>query len=145
MNFQPFPRQPDERRRRFRPLFLGNLLDDGLNRSLYQHAQYRIGIRTDRACHADRLGQDMHRVGSARGNALNPADECFDSGKRSVWHSDSIAHRMAVRQEYRASYCQSVTTSKIPDNLEVGVIIEIAMFGRTKNFRGNLAPGRYIG
>jgi hypothetical protein len=37
----------------------------------------------------------MHRIGPAGGNALNPADEGFDSGKWSVWHPDSIAHGMA--------------------------------------------------
>jgi hypothetical protein len=44
----------------------------------------------------------MHRVGSAGGNALNPADECFDSWEGSVWHPDSIARHMAVMQEHGA-------------------------------------------
>src|SRR5258708_7426224 len=33
-------------------------------------------------------------IGSAGGNALNPADECFNIGKRSVWHRLGIARRM---------------------------------------------------
>jgi hypothetical protein len=93
---QSFLQQPDECLRRFHLLFRGDLLDDGLNRSLNQHTQYRVRIRADRTGHADRLGQDMHRIGPVGDDALNPVNERFDSGKRSLWHGESIARRMAV-------------------------------------------------
>jgi hypothetical protein len=114
-SLQPFLQQSDESRRRFLLLVRGDVLDDGQNRSLDQHAQHLVGIRAYLAGHADRLGEDMHRVGSAGGSALNPADECVDSWERSVWHRDSIARRMAVRQEHGEFYRRVVTSPKILD------------------------------
>src|ERR1700733_5633290 len=58
VSVQPLLEQSDERHRRFRLLLRGNMLDDGQDRSLDQHAQYRVRIGTDRARHTDRLGED---------------------------------------------------------------------------------------
>jgi hypothetical protein len=72
----------DERHRRSQLLFRRNMPDDGQDSSLDQHAQHRLRIRADLAGHADRLGQDMHRVRSACRNALNSAHECFNGSVR---------------------------------------------------------------
>ena len=97
---QPFFQQLDEHRRRFHLLLGGNVLNDGEHRTFDQHTKYCVGICTDLAGHADRLSEDVHRIGSTGGNPLNPADERFDCWERSVWHWDSIARLWPERQEH---------------------------------------------
>jgi hypothetical protein len=107
---QPLFQQLDEHRRRFHLLLGWNVLDDGQHRTFDQHTKHCVGICTDLACHADRLGEDVHRVRSTGGNPLNPADERFDSWEGSVWHWDNIARLWAVRQEHGSLCWQVVAT-----------------------------------
>ena len=101
-NINAFPHQSDESRCRFLLLLLGNLLDDGQAPapSTNTPSTARPGIRAYLAGHADRLGEDMYRVGSAGGNALNPADECVDSWEGRSVIATASRGMLAARQEH---------------------------------------------
>jgi hypothetical protein len=50
------------------------VLNQRLHRSLDERTQDRIWIGPAGACHADRLGENADRVGSAGGDALGAPD-----------------------------------------------------------------------
>jgi hypothetical protein len=58
-----------------------DLSNERLDRTFDKNAQDHVRVQTDRTGHADGLSEDVRRVGSAGGNALNSTYEGLDDWK----------------------------------------------------------------
>ena len=91
MGLKAVGQKPDEFRGCVRLSLRGNVLRERMGRAFHQNAENLVWVGLARADHADHFGQDQSRVGSVRGDALDPSDERFDGGKGAVWHGASMA------------------------------------------------------
>jgi hypothetical protein len=99
MHIQALPQQFSQRCRRF-VLTLGrDVLHQCLDCALDRDAQQGVWVHADRRGHADRLGNNVERVGPLGGGALDPADQSMDGGTGSVWHSVSMTDGAGTNQE----------------------------------------------
>lgn len=80
-----------QRRSRIGLPFGRDVLGDRVDSALDQHALDGVGVNIALADEADRLGEDVHRVGSIGGHALYPADQIIYGSIGAVWHVTSMA------------------------------------------------------
>jgi hypothetical protein len=66
--------------------FRRDVLSEGVGRALDQHTQDRVRVHVGFANHANHLGKDGRRIGSAGGDDLHTPDQLIHGSKRTVGH-----------------------------------------------------------
>lgn len=102
MRFQALGQQFCERLRRFVTTLGRDVLHQCLDRALDQDAQQGVWVHADGGRHADRLRNNVERVGSLGGDALDPADQGIDGWVGSVWHAASMTDGAGTNQDQLA-------------------------------------------